>query len=256
MFVLSLPLDARAGLRLALLAFVGGLSAATGMVIVEAIAVSGMVCNDLVMPLLLRTAAFRRARRRPTSAGMLLGHPPGGDRAGPAAAGVHLFPPGRGSLRAGQSIGPDQLSRRWRSLHPPCWAACTGSGGNREGALTGPDWLGFLLWAYTLMLPSIAKSGLVVRPAFLQRRARGGIQPGCKPEQLLGLSRAGSTLTHSLFWSLLRQCLCAVCASSRCARAPSAAGSEPAPCCSSTCSSARRAAGAAGVLARHGPSSA
>ena len=52
-FVLSLPLAAgQQGLALA--AFVGGLSAATGMVIVEAIAVSTMVCNDLVMPLLLR----------------------------------------------------------------------------------------------------------------------------------------------------------------------------------------------------------
>ena len=43
---------------MALLAFVGGLSAATGMVIVEAIAVSTMVCNDLLMPLLLRTRRF------------------------------------------------------------------------------------------------------------------------------------------------------------------------------------------------------
>ena len=42
---------------LALFAFIGGLSAATGMVIVETIAVSTMVCNDLVMPLLLRAAA-------------------------------------------------------------------------------------------------------------------------------------------------------------------------------------------------------
>ena len=40
------------------LAFIGGLSAATGMVIVETIAVSTMVCNDLVMPLLLRTRRF------------------------------------------------------------------------------------------------------------------------------------------------------------------------------------------------------
>jgi Na+/proline symporter len=39
---------------LALLVFIGGLSAATGMVIVETIALSTMVCNDLVMPLLLR----------------------------------------------------------------------------------------------------------------------------------------------------------------------------------------------------------
>ena len=55
--MLSLPL-ASGHTALALLAFVGGLSAATGMVIVEAIAVSTMVCNDLVMPLLLRTRRF------------------------------------------------------------------------------------------------------------------------------------------------------------------------------------------------------
>ena len=39
---------------LALLAFVGGLSSATAMVVVAAIALSTMVCNDLVMPVLLR----------------------------------------------------------------------------------------------------------------------------------------------------------------------------------------------------------
>ena len=37
--------------------FIGGLSAATGMVIVETIALSTMVCNDLVMPVLLRCSA-------------------------------------------------------------------------------------------------------------------------------------------------------------------------------------------------------
>src|SRR5512140_1878807 len=52
-YVLQLPLDAGAH-ALALAAFIGGLSAATGMVIVEAIAVSTMVCNDLVLPWLLR----------------------------------------------------------------------------------------------------------------------------------------------------------------------------------------------------------
>jgi hypothetical protein len=39
---------------LALVVFIGGLSAATGMIVVETIALSTMVCNDLVMPLLLR----------------------------------------------------------------------------------------------------------------------------------------------------------------------------------------------------------
>ena len=68
-FVLSLPLAAGQPL-LALAAFVGGLSAATGMVIVEAIAVSTMVCNDLVMPLLLRHTGLAR---RSDLTGLLLG---------------------------------------------------------------------------------------------------------------------------------------------------------------------------------------
>ena len=55
-FVLTLPL-ARGAESLALLAFIGGLSAATGMVIVETIALSTMVCNDLVMPILLASSS-------------------------------------------------------------------------------------------------------------------------------------------------------------------------------------------------------
>ena len=57
---------------LALLAFVGGLSAATGMVIVETIALSTMVCNDLVMPILLRWR-FLGLTERPDLSGLLLG---------------------------------------------------------------------------------------------------------------------------------------------------------------------------------------
>ena len=53
-FVLSLPLSHGAP-GLALLAYVGGLSAATGMLIVETVAIATMVCNDLVMPALLRS---------------------------------------------------------------------------------------------------------------------------------------------------------------------------------------------------------
>jgi Na+/proline symporter len=51
--VLTLPMSQRQE-GLTLLVFIGGLSAATGMVIVETIALSTMVCNDLVMPLLIR----------------------------------------------------------------------------------------------------------------------------------------------------------------------------------------------------------
>ena len=52
LYVLTLPLTA-GNEPLALIAFIGGLSAATGMVIVAAISLSTMVCNDLVMPYLI-----------------------------------------------------------------------------------------------------------------------------------------------------------------------------------------------------------
>jgi Na+/proline symporter/signal transduction histidine kinase len=210
-FVLSLPL-AHGQPALALLAFVGGLSAATGMVIVEAIAVSGMVCNDLVMPLLLRTRRFG-ARAVGDLTGMLLGirrvaivlvlllgytyfH-----LAGEAYALVSI---GLISFAAVAQFAPAMLGGMyWR-------------GGTREGALTGLL-LGFLLWAYTLMLPSIAKSGWL-SAAFLQQGPWG--ITWLKPEQLLGLSGLDN-LTHSLFWSLGTNLCAYVIVSLR--RAPSAA---------------------------------
>ena len=52
-YVLTIPL-ARQQEALALFVFLGGLSAATGMVIVATIALSTMVSNELIMPVLLR----------------------------------------------------------------------------------------------------------------------------------------------------------------------------------------------------------
>ncbi len=52
-FIISVPLSIGAE-HMALLAFVGGTSAASGMVIVSTIALAIMVSNDLVLPLLLR----------------------------------------------------------------------------------------------------------------------------------------------------------------------------------------------------------
>ncbi len=53
MFVLALPVSAQNGF-FAMVAFIGGLSASTAMVVVETIALSIMICNNLVVPLLLR----------------------------------------------------------------------------------------------------------------------------------------------------------------------------------------------------------
>ena len=53
MFVLALPLESGSNV-FTIIAFVGGLSAATAMVIVESVALSIMVSNDLIMPLVLQ----------------------------------------------------------------------------------------------------------------------------------------------------------------------------------------------------------
>ena len=54
--MLALPLDAGAH-GLALMTMLGGLSAATGMVVLDSVALAITISNDLVMPLLLRGRA-------------------------------------------------------------------------------------------------------------------------------------------------------------------------------------------------------
>lgn len=192
-FVLSLPLS-EGYHALALFAFVGGLSAATGMVIVEAIAVSTMVCNDLVMPLLLRmrrfgarasgdlTALLLTIRRLAILGILLLGylyfH-----LAGEAYALVSI---GLISFAAVAQFAPAMLGGMY-------W-----KGGTQGGALTGLL-LGFGFWAYTLMLPSLAKSGWLPG-GFLEHGLWG--QRWLMPEAFLGLTGLDN-ITHSLFWSLL-----------------------------------------------------
>ena len=199
-FVLSLPL-AHGERALALLAFVGGFSAATGMVIVETIAVSTMVCNDLVMPLLLGTERFKRSNH-PDLTGLLLGIRRGAivvvlllgylyfRLAGEAYALVSI---GLISFAAVAQFAPAMLGGMyWR-------------GGTREGALAGLL-AGFVVWAYTLMLPSVAKSGWLDR-TFLDYGLFG--LEYLRPEQLFGLAGLDS-ISHALFWSLTANIACYV----------------------------------------------
>ncbi|MBY6199050.1 PAS-domain containing protein [Vibrio hangzhouensis] len=69
-YVISIPKFAEAN-NIALLAFLGGTSAASGMVIVSTIALAIMVSNDLVMPLLLRRIKLAHRSHRHLS-GLLL----------------------------------------------------------------------------------------------------------------------------------------------------------------------------------------
>ncbi|MBQ0919118.1 histidine kinase [Hydrogenophaga aromaticivorans] len=192
-FILSLPLSQGHG-ALALAAFVGGLSAATGMVIVEAIAVSTMVCNDLVMPLLLRMRRFG-ARASGDLTGLLLGI------RRLAILGIlllgYLYFHLAGEAYALVSIGLISFAAV-AQFAPAMLGGLYWKGGTRRGALAGLL-LGFGFWVYTLMLPSLAKSGWLGSD-FLQFGPFGW--HWFKPEAFLGLSGLDN-LTHSLFWSLL-----------------------------------------------------
>ena len=190
-FVLTLPMSAQQEL-LALVVFVGGLSAATGMVIVETIALSTMVCNDLVMPLLLRTRALALNAERDLSR-LLLGIRRGAilvilllgylyfRLAGDAYALVGI---GLISFSAVAQFAPAMIGGMyWR-------------GGTRDGALAGLA-AGFVVWAYTLLLPSFSKSGWLA--ASFVSDGPFGIEL-LKPHQLFGLSGLDD-ISHCLFWS-------------------------------------------------------
>ncbi|MGQ9724636.1 MAG: histidine kinase dimerization/phospho-acceptor domain-containing protein, partial [Tepidimonas sp.] len=192
LFVLRLPQAAGAD-ALVLLAFIGGLSAATGMVIVETIAVATMVCNDLVLPWWLRRGArghapadltrlILRIRRGAILTLLLLGY--GYYRL--AADAYTLVSIGLISFAAVAQFAPALLGGMY-------W-----KGASRDGALAGLAG-GFAVWAYTLMLPSVAKSGWL--PASFVTHGPAAVD-WLRPESLLGL-QGFDPLTHALFWSLL-----------------------------------------------------
>ncbi|MFL9889638.1 ATP-binding protein [Paraburkholderia sp. RL17-381-BIF-C] len=193
MFVLALPMREHQ-LALTLFVFIGGLSAATGMVIVETIALSTMVCNDIVMPVLLRLQSLQ-SERRANFPGLLLTIR--------RAAIVLLMMLGYAYFRlAGEayalvSIGLISFAAV-AQFAPAMLGAIYWKNGTRLGALTGLS-AGFLLWAYTLLLPSFAESGWLPRGFLAQGPL--GIE-WLRPRQLFGLQGLDE-VSHALFWSML-----------------------------------------------------
>lgn len=190
-FVLTLPI-AFGEAWLALAVFIGGLSAATGMVIVETIALSTMVSNDLVLPVLLHRwgpgskgtdmgRLLLWIRRSAIIAILLLGY---------------LYYHLAGEAYALVAIGLISFAAV-AQFAPPVFAALYWRGGTREGALAGLS-AGFAIWIYTLLLPSFAKSGWLP-DSFLESGPFGIAL--LKPQALLGLT-GWNEITHSLFWSL------------------------------------------------------
>jgi len=192
-FVLTLPMAERQEL-LALLVFIGGLSAATGMVIVETIALSTMVCNDLVMPVLLRWPRLRLIERRDLT-GLLLGI-----RRGAIVLIVflgYLYFKLAGEAYALVSIGLISFAAV-AQFAPPILGGIFWKGGTRLGAFWGLV-AGFAVWSYTLLLPALARSGWL--PISLLDDGPFGIDV-LRPLQLFGLAGLDQ-ITHAMIWSMI-----------------------------------------------------
>jgi Na+/proline symporter/nitrogen-specific signal transduction histidine kinase len=192
-FVLTLPMFEKQE-WLALLVFIGGLSAATGMVIVETIALSTMVCNDLVMPVLLRLR-WLRLNQRSDLTGLLLGIRRG------AIVGIlllgYLYFRLAGEAYALVSIGLISFAAV-AQFAPSVFGGIFWKGGTRRGALAGLS-AGFAVWCYTLLLPALARSGWL--PIGLMEQGPFGIAL-LKPLELFGLAGLDQ-ITHAMIWSTL-----------------------------------------------------
>ncbi len=192
-FVLTVPMAQRKE-GLALFAFIGGLSAGTGMVIVETIALSTMVCNDLVMPVLLRLDRLRVGQRGDVSRLLLAIRRL-------AIAGIlllgYVYFRVAGEAYALVAIGLISFAAV-AQFAPAILGGIYWKGATRAGAIAGLS-AGFAVWAYTLLLPSFAKSGWM--PTGFLTAGPFGIAL-LRPQELFGLSGLDD-ISHALLWSLL-----------------------------------------------------
>jgi Na+/proline symporter/nitrogen-specific signal transduction histidine kinase len=196
-FVLTLPMVMRQE-ALALLVFIGGMSAATGMVIMETIALSTMICNDLVMPVLLRLPFGNIARRRDLSTVLLVIR-----RASIVLVLLLAYAYFRFIGEAYSLVAIGLVSFAAVAQFAPAilggifWKRST-----RAGAMSGLV-AGFAVWVYTLVVPSLCQTGILNERIV----THGPFQLAfLKPFALFGLQDF-DPVAHAVFWSLLANSL-------------------------------------------------
>ena len=193
LFVLTLPLGAGQG-GLALLAFLGGFSSATSMVIVAAIALATMVSNHIVTPLWLALRA-----RGPGETGDVRGLVLMSRRLSIAAvlAMGYIYYHLSGGAEALAAIGLIAFVGTAQVL-PSLIGGIFWRGATHVGASFGLV-TGFLIWLYALFLPSFGAQGLISASVMLH----GPFGIGwLRPQALFGIEGI-DPLLHALFWSLL-----------------------------------------------------
>ena len=194
--VLSLPMSYGQD-WLSLLAFLGGFSASTGMLLVSSVALSIMLSNDLIMPALWRFRLLSRhdkrlpqvlkfTRRVCILAVMLMGF-----------LFFHFF----------NDI--DQLSvfgllafSAVAQFSPALIGGLYWRGGSKQGVYAGLI-MGFVMWTYTLLLPTILRSLPTEYADFTYRFLVHGPlnQSWLRPEALFGFE-SFAPLTHGVIWAL------------------------------------------------------
>ncbi|MBL8906783.1 MAG: PAS-domain containing protein, partial [Rhizobiales bacterium] len=198
-YVLALPIAAGSR-EMALIAFLGGLSASTAMVIVETIALSIMVCNNIVVPILVRRRAERShvledmgrrliAVRRWAIVAILLLAYSYYRMIGSSAA---LAQTGLISFAAVAQFAPALFVGL-------VWKRATARGA-KMGLIAG-----FAIWIYTLLLPSFADAGWI-GAGFVEQGPLG--IAALKPRTLFYLEF--DHLTHGVIWSLSVNLACLI----------------------------------------------
>ncbi|MEM6377929.1 MAG: sensor histidine kinase, partial [Bacteroidota bacterium] len=192
-FVLSLPLTE--GKRfLALFVALGGFSAATSMVIVSVIALSIMLSNNLVLPLLLRSTLFASSYSGDLTKSLLM------IRRGSIILIIllsYFYFRSIGQTFSLVSIGLISFVGI-AQFAPSLILGLYWKGATKKGAMTGLI-LGFLIWSFTLALPSLI--GTNTTGFTLMEEGLFGLSY-LKPYELFGMSEA-NPIVHAAFWSLL-----------------------------------------------------
>ena len=191
MFMLALPMTKGYDM-IAILAFIGGLSAATAMVVVESVALSIMICNGLVVPMLLKHRLLEIEQREDLASLLLVIR---------RIAIVLVLIAGYGFYKLlGQSQGLAAIGlisfAAIAQLAPAFFGGLVWRRATARGAIAGML-AGFTVWGYTLLLPWIVKAGLL--PAEILLMGPFGVA-ALRPQALFFLSF--EPLTHGVFWSM------------------------------------------------------
>ena len=191
-YVLVLPLH-KEQTALALLVYIGGFSAATGMMIVTSVSLATMVSNDLIMPYLLRRG-WGEGTRGDYSKTLLWVRRAAVFVLVMAAYGYYA---GTGSETALSAYGLMAFAAVVQ-FAPGLIGGLSWIGASRRGVEVGLA-VGSLVWAYTLLLPALAASGWFSQ-AWVDSGPFG--ITWLMPHQLFGVGGM-DPLTHGTFWSLL-----------------------------------------------------